>query len=90
MVVVVPLFLSLKDPGYDPGVWWLSFSWGLAGADCADCAGGCRAGADAGFKFVICVSIKMQINILNSIKQEYPKLMYEVSLMCSCHLCSDK
>ena len=55
------------------------------------CDGGCRAGDGAGFKYVLCLSIKMQINILNSIKpKKYPKLMYEVSMMCSWHLCSDK
>ena len=32
-VGVASLFLSLEDPGYDPGVGWLSSSsWGLAEA----------------------------------------------------------
>ena len=27
-IAVVSFFLSLKDPGHDPGVWWLSSSPG--------------------------------------------------------------
>ena len=43
----------------------------------------------AGFKCVLlCLSIKMQTKILNSIKTK--STMYEVSVMCSWHLCSDK
>ena len=54
-VSVASCFLSLKDPGYDPEVWWLSSSPG-AGWGC---------GGGAGFKCVLlCLPIMMQIKIL--------------------------
>ena len=45
------------------------------------------AGDGAGFKCVLlCLSIKMYIkNIKHNKNPKYPKLMYEVSVMCSWH-----
>ena len=66
-VVVESFFLSLKDPGHDPGVWWFFLLLG-AGWSCCCCAG-CRAGDSPGFRCVLpSLQIMMKIKILNSIK----------------------
>ena len=66
-VAVAFLVLSLEYAEHDPGIGWLSSS---PGSGCGlGCAGGCRVFGGGWFKCVLlCLSIKMQIKILNSIK----------------------
>ena len=61
------------------------FSWGLARAE--PVLDGCMAGDGAGFK---CVNRDANQNIKLNKNKKYAKLMYEVIVMCSWHLCSDK
>ena len=64
-VAMTSFFLSWKDPGHYPGVWWLSSSLGTG----CGYGAGCRAGGCSGFRSVLlCLQIKMKIKTLNSIK----------------------
>ena len=64
---VASFFLSLKM-GMTRGWVAFFFSWELAWARAE--AGCCRAGDGGGFKCVLlCLSMKMQIKILNSIRR---------------------
>ena len=50
------------------------------------------AGDGAGFKCLLPLSSHQDANqnIKLNKNQKYPKLMYEVSVICSWHLCSEK
>ena len=53
----------------------------LGGGWGSGCAGGSRAGDGTGFK---CFQVNQNIKLNKN--QKYPKLMYEVPVMCSKHL----
>ena len=58
------------------------FSWGLVGG--CGCGAGCRAGNDAGFRCVLlCLSIMMKIEILNSIKTKRILSLCRKPLWCA-------
>ena len=65
--------LLLKDPEYDPGVWWFSPSPGCWLGLFLWCW--CIAGVGPGLRCVLlCLQIMMQIKIVNK-NQKYPKVM---------------
>ena len=82
-------FFSLEDPGYNPGVWWLSF---LLGYGCGCEVAGCMTGADAGFRlFLFCLQIIMKIKIFNSIENKSTPSFSRTPLWCVAGIfCSDK
>ena len=49
------VIMSLKDPGLDPGIWWLSYSPG--GWLGCDCGAGYRAGAGPEVPFLFLESL---------------------------------
>ena len=69
-VAVASFFLSLKDPGHDPWVWW-HFSSPVVGLFCG-CGAGFKNSGGLGFRCVICLQIMMKIKVINSIKTEEP------------------
>ena len=67
----------------------VSFSWRLAGAEAVV--------VPVWQVKVLCLNVSFSVfpsnanpNIKLNKNQKYPKLMYEVLVMCSLHLCSDK